>query len=75
MGCMNNFCGGNSIWWIIILLLLLDNDGNTCDSLIWILLLSRFCNCGAMIPTAAVAAVRRYAPAVVNDNFPQMMKS
>lgn len=46
MGCMNNFCGGNSIWWIIILLLLLDNDGNTCDSLIWILLLSRFCNCG-----------------------------
>ncbi len=44
MGCLNNFCGGNSMWWIIILLLLLDNDGNTCDSLIWILLLSRFCN-------------------------------
>ena len=46
MGCLNNFCGGNGMWWIIILLLLLDNDGNTCDSLIWILLLSRFCNCG-----------------------------
>jgi len=43
MGCMSNFCGGNGMWWIIILLLLLDNDGNTCDSLIWILLLSRFC--------------------------------
>ena len=46
MGCLNNFCGGNSMWWILILLLVLDDGGNTCDSLIWILLLSRFCNCG-----------------------------
>ena len=46
MGCLNNFSGGNGMWWIIILLLLLDNDGNTCDSLIWLLLLSRYCNCG-----------------------------
>ena len=39
-GCSN---GNSSWWWIIILLLLLDNE-STCDSLIWILLLSRFCN-------------------------------
>ncbi len=47
MGCLSNFCGGNSMWWILILLLILDDDGggSTCDSLIWILLLSRFCNC------------------------------
>ncbi len=44
MGCMNSF-GGNSMWWILILLLVLDDGGNTCDSLIWILLLSRFCGC------------------------------
>lgn len=44
MGGLNNFCGGNSMWWILILLLILDdNGGSTCDSLIWILLLSRFC--------------------------------
>lgn len=48
MGCLNNFCGGNSMWWILILLLILDDGENTCDSLIWILLLSRFCggSCG-----------------------------
>ncbi|MEG1523766.1 MAG: chorion class high-cysteine HCB protein 13 [Clostridia bacterium] len=46
MGCLNNFCGGNSMWWILILMLVLDDGCNTCDSLIWILLLSRFCNCG-----------------------------
>lgn len=46
MGCLSNFCGGNSMWWILILLLVLDNDsGSTCDSLIWILLLSRYCGC------------------------------
>jgi len=50
MGFLNNFGGGGSMWWIIILLLLSD-DGciNTCDSLVWILLLSRFCggdDCG-----------------------------
>lgn len=46
MGCLSNFCGGNSMWWILILLLVLDNgEGSTCDSLIWILLLSRFCGC------------------------------
>lgn len=46
MGCFSNFCGGNSMWWILILLLILDRDDGrcgTCDSLIWILLLSRFC--------------------------------
>ena len=47
MGCLSNFCGGNSMWWILILLLILDdNGGGTCDSLIWILLLSRFCGNG-----------------------------
>ena len=49
MGCLGDFCGGNSMWWILILLLILDNgEGSTCDSLIWILLLSRFCGgeCG-----------------------------
>ncbi len=47
MGCLSNFAGGNSMWWILILLLILDDGcGNTCDSLIWILLLSRFCDCG-----------------------------
>lgn len=52
MGCLNNFCGGNSMWWILILLLILDDGGNTCDSLIWILLLSRFCgNCGEETPS------------------------
>ena len=51
MGCLNNFCGGNSMWWILILLLILDDGGgNTCDSLIWILLLSRFCICGEETP-------------------------
>ena len=45
MGCLSNFCGGNGMWWILILLLIVGNDGecNTCDSLIWILLLSRYC--------------------------------
>ena len=42
MGCLNSF-SGNSMWWILILLLVLDDGCNTCDSLIWILLLSRFC--------------------------------
>lgn len=46
MGCLSNFAGGNSMWWILILLLVLDDGCNTCDSLIWILLLSRFCDCG-----------------------------
>ena len=45
MGCLGNFSGGNGMWWILILLLILDDGANTCDSLIWILLLSRFCNC------------------------------
>lgn len=51
MGCLNNFCGGNSMWWILILLLILGDGENTCDSLIWILLLSRFCNCGEEQPS------------------------
>ncbi len=51
MGCLSDFCGGNSMWWILILLLILDNgSGSTCDSLIWILLLSRFCNCDPCNP-------------------------
>ncbi len=37
--------------WILVLLLLLgdnDNGGTSCDTLIWLLLLSRYCggNCG-----------------------------
>lgn len=44
MGSLSDFAGGNSMWWILILLLILnDGNGNTCDSLVWILLLSRFC--------------------------------
>ena len=49
MGCLSNFAGGNSMWWILILLLILDDGSSTCDSLVWILLLSRFCggDCGS----------------------------
>ena len=43
MGSITNFAGGNSIWWILVLLLILNDGQSTCDSLIWILLLSRFC--------------------------------
>lgn len=53
MGCLSNFGGGSSMSWILILLLVLDDGCMSCDSLIWILLLSRFCggecgetNCG-----------------------------
>lgn len=43
-GCSGNYSNGSMTnwWWIIIILLLLDGN-NTCDSLIWLLLLSRFC--------------------------------
>jgi hypothetical protein len=40
--------------WILILLLVLDDGCMSCDSLIWILLLSRFCggdDCGCGCPT------------------------
>ena len=40
--------GGSSLTWILVLLLVMDNgDGcNSCDTLIWLLLLSRFCGLG-----------------------------
>ncbi len=45
-----NFRGSN-LTWILVLLLILgdgDNGGTSCDTLIWLLLLSRYCggNCG-----------------------------
>lgn len=48
MGIFNGFssgcgCGCNTNWWWIIIVLLLIDCNNTCDSLIWLLLLSRFC--------------------------------
>ena len=55
-GCSGNYGNGSTTnwWWIIIILLLLDGN-NTCDSLIWLLLLSRFCGnddgCSCTRPT------------------------
>ena len=44
-----NFLGDNNIVWILLLLLIFDNDecgcGIGCDSIIWLLILSKFC-CG-----------------------------
>ena len=54
MGCLSNFANGSSMSWILILLLVLDDGCMSCDSLIWILLLSRFCggdDCGSGCPT------------------------
>ena len=40
-------CGGTNMTWILVLLLVLDNDeGCSCDTLIWLLLLSKFCGLG-----------------------------
>ncbi len=43
----NNLGGTNLTWLLVLLLLLGDNDngmgGVSCDTLIWLLLLSRFC--------------------------------
>jgi len=43
----NNFGGTNLTWILVLLLLLGDNDngmgGVGCDTLIWLLLLSRYC--------------------------------
>lgn len=53
MGCLSNFANGSSMSWILILLLVLDDGCMSCDSLIWILLLSRFCggdDCGCGCP-------------------------
>ncbi len=44
-----NFGGSNLTWLLVLLLLLGDGDnGVSCDTLIWLLLLSRYCggNCG-----------------------------
>ena len=44
-----NFGGSNLTWLLVLLLVLGDGDsGVSCDSLIWLLLLSRYCggNCG-----------------------------
>ena len=44
-----NFSGSNLTWILVLLLILGDNEGGTsCDTLIWLLLLSRYCggNCG-----------------------------
>lgn len=42
----NNF-GGSNLTWVLVLLLLLGDDNNSfggsCDTLIWLLLLSRYC--------------------------------
>ncbi len=41
--------GGSNMTWILVLLLIMDNGdegGCSCDSLIWLLLLSRFCGLG-----------------------------
>ncbi len=41
----NNF-GGSNLTWVLVLLLLLGDDngfGGSCDTLIWLLLLSRYC--------------------------------
>ena len=38
--------GSNNIMWILVLLLILgegNNGGASCDTLIWLLLLSRYC--------------------------------
>lgn len=45
--------GGSSMTWILVLLLVMDNgDGcNSCDTLIWLLLLSRFCGLGDSTPS------------------------
>ncbi|MCL2695931.1 MAG: chorion class high-cysteine HCB protein 13 [Clostridiales bacterium] len=46
---MNFFGGDNNIVWILLLILIFDNDecgcGIGCDSIIWLLILSKFC-CG-----------------------------
>lgn len=43
----NNLGGTNLTWLLVLLLLIGDNDngmgGVSCDTLIWLLLLSRFC--------------------------------
>ena len=42
----NNLGGTNLTWLLVLLLLLGDGDngmGFSCDTLIWLLLLSRFC--------------------------------
>jgi len=49
-------CGTTTNWWWIIIILLLIDGNNTCDSLIWLLLLSRFCGgeengCGCARPS------------------------
>ena len=38
--------GSNNMMWILVLLLILgegNNGGTSCDTLIWLLLLSRYC--------------------------------
>ena len=42
----NNLGGTNLTWLLVLLLLLGDNEnGFSCDTLIWLLLLSRSCGC------------------------------
>ena len=44
-----NFGGTNMTWILVLLLILGDSEGGTsCDTLIWLLLLSRYCggSCG-----------------------------
>ena len=41
--------GSNNLMWILVLLLILgdgNNGGTSCDTLIWLLLLSRYCGGG-----------------------------
>ena len=42
-----NFGGSNMTWILVLLLILGDTEGGTsCDTLIWLLLLSRYCGGG-----------------------------
>ena len=44
-----NFGGSNMTWILVLLLILGDSEGGTsCDTLIWLLLLSKYCggSCG-----------------------------
>lgn len=67
MGIFNSFsngcgCGSNTNWWWIIIILLLLDSGNTCDSLIWLLLLSRFLRQWKQLPGGQWLLLRLYLP-------------
>lgn len=45
MNFLGNLGGGGNMLWLLVLVLILGGDDGciNCDSIIWILLLSRFC--------------------------------